>query len=109
MESSTTSEGAVIHGALAVGAAAMSRAGFDFRTPRWVTAADSTRMAVLAGIFLLQGLSDLTGDRSLEAYAWALAGQGTSLDAQAPLLKALWLTPFVCLLFESVRKPSPPR
>jgi hypothetical protein len=39
----------------------------------------------------------------VEVYGRVLAWQGTSLDAQAPTLKALWLLPFVWLLFESTR------
>jgi hypothetical protein len=37
----------------------------------------------------------------VEAYAQVLARQGTSLDAQTPILKLLWLTPVVWLLLES--------
>lgn len=41
-------------------------------------------------------------------YALVLAYQGTSLDAQAPMLKALWLVPFVWILFESKRTGEVP-
>jgi hypothetical protein len=37
----------------------------------------------------------------VEAYAQVLARQGTSLEARAPILKLLWLTPVVWLLIES--------
>ena len=36
-----------------------------------------------------------------KAYSLGLAYQGTSLDAEAPILKILWLLPFVWILFES--------
>jgi hypothetical protein len=36
-----------------------------------------------------------------KAYSLGLAYQGTSLDAEAPILKALWLLPFVWILLES--------
>jgi len=42
----------------------------------------------------------------VKAYAYGLASQGGSLDAQAPILKVLWLMPFVWLLFESRKKGS---
>jgi hypothetical protein len=37
----------------------------------------------------------------VKAYSLGLAYQGTSLDARAPLLKTLWLMPFVWILLES--------
>ena len=38
----------------------------------------------------------------VKAYALCLAYLGTSLDAEAPLLKVVWLMPFVWILVESV-------
>lgn len=143
-----------IHGALALGSALMSFAVFDFQTPKWACWVGSASTGVLAGVFLLQGASELTRDASLtyfafqllgqrlegwlvdlfmawcvvvlvtdrrirarilgmvamttvacaRAYAYGLTHQGTSLDAQAPSLKLLWLLPFVWLLFESTRR-----
>lgn len=142
---------AVIHGALALGAALMSFAVFDFKTPRWVTWMGSVSTGVLAAVFFLQGVSEVTHDEALtyfayqvlgqrlegwlidlfmvwcvvvlvvdrqatrrilgivamaavacaKAYSLGLAYQGTSLDAEAPILKILWLMPFVWILFES--------
>jgi hypothetical protein len=37
----------------------------------------------------------------VKAYSVFLAYRGTSLDAEAPMLKILWLIPFVWILFES--------
>ena len=37
----------------------------------------------------------------VKAYSLGLAYHGTSLDAEAPILKILWLMPFVWILFES--------
>ena len=37
----------------------------------------------------------------VKAYSIGLAYHGTSLDAEAPILKILWLMPFVWILFES--------
>jgi hypothetical protein len=37
----------------------------------------------------------------VKAYSLGLAYQGTSLDAVAPILKTLWLLPFVWILLES--------
>lgn len=53
------------------------------------------------------GIVALVTVACVKAYAWVLAYQGTSLDAQAPILKVLWLLPFVWLLFASCRaRPS---
>jgi hypothetical protein len=37
----------------------------------------------------------------VQAYSLGLGHQGTSLDVEAPILKTLWLMPFVWILFES--------
>jgi hypothetical protein len=129
----------------------MSLAVFDFRTPRWATWMSSISTGVLAAVFFLQGLSEVTHgetltdlayrmlgqglegwlvdlfmawcvivlviDRTLtakvpgivamatvacvKAYSLGLAYHGTSLDAEAPILKLLWLGPFVWILLES--------
>ena len=38
----------------------------------------------------------------MKAYSLVLDYYGTSLDAEAPALKILWLLPFVWILFESI-------
>ena len=143
---------AVIHAALALGSALMSRAVFDFKTPRWATWMGSASTGVLATVFLLQGLSEVTRNEALtyvayrvlgqqlegrlvdlfmawcvvvlvidpqltkravgivamaavacvQAYSLRLAYDGTSLDAEVPLLKIVWLMPFVWILLESI-------
>jgi hypothetical protein len=142
---------AVVHGALALGAALMSCAVFDFKTPRWATWMGSASTGILATVFFLQGLSEVTHNEALTYFAYQVLGQwlegrlvdlfmawcvvvlvvdrqlakrrlgivamatvacvkayslrlayhGTSLDAEAPLLKILWLLPFLWILFES--------
>ena len=142
---------AVIHGALALGSALMAFAVFDFKTPRWATWVGSGSTGVLAIVFVLQGVSEITHNEALtylayqvlgqrlegllvdlfmawcvvvlvvdsqatrrilgivamatvacvKAYSIGLAYHGTSLDAEAPMLKMLWLMPFVWILVES--------
>jgi hypothetical protein len=144
----------VIHGALAVGAALMSFAVFDFKSPRWATWMGSVSTGVLAAVFFLQALSEVTHDEALtylayrvlgqrlegwlvnlfmawcvvvlvvdrkvtgrrlgigamatvasvQAYSLCLAYRGTSLDAEAPILKILWLTPFAWILLASTTR-----
>ena len=146
-----TGEEAVIHAALALGSGLMAGAVFDFKTPRWVAWVGSISTGVLAAVFFLQGVSELTPGEWLRHIAYDVLGQqlegwlvglfmawcvvvlmvdrqgamravgivalsavacataygqvleyrGTSLDAQAPALKMLWLLPFVWILFES--------
>jgi len=112
---------AMIHAGLALGSALMSFAVFDFKTPRWATWMDSATTGVLAAVFFLQGLSELVHDEALtylayqvlgiaamttvvcaRAYSLVLTYHGTSLDAEAPILKMLWLMPFVWILFEGM-------
>jgi hypothetical protein len=42
----------------------------------------------------------------VKAYSIALAFRGSSLDAEAPILKLLWLLPFVWILVESTTRRS---
>lgn len=42
----------------------------------------------------------------VKAYSLALAYHGTSLDAEEPILKMLWLAPFVWILGESLSAAS---
>ena len=147
---------AVVHGILAVGSALMSFAVFDIQDPRWATWIGSASTGVLAAVFFLQALSEVTQDAALthlayrvlgqglegwlvnlfmawcvvvlvvdrkvtgrtlgiiamatvacvQAYTLSLAYHGTSLDAEAPILKILWLTPFLWILFASTTGTS---
>jgi len=67
---------AVIHGALALGSALMSLAVFDFTTPRWATWMGAVSTGLLAAIFLLQGVSEVTHDEVITYLAYRVAGQG---------------------------------
>lgn len=147
---------AVIHGGLAVGSGLMSFAVFDFKTPRWATWMGSVSSGILAIVFTLQGLSEVTHHEALthlayrvfgqglegvlvdlfmawcvvllvvdrqatkrilglvamatvacaKVYSLALAYRGSSLDAEAPILKLSWLLPFVWILVESLTRKS---
>jgi hypothetical protein len=66
---------AVIHGALALGSALMSFAVFDFKTPRWATWMGSVSTGVLAAVFFLQGVSEVTHDEALTYLAYQVVGQ----------------------------------
>jgi hypothetical protein len=148
---------AVIHGALALGAALMAFAVCDFKTPPWATLLGTVSAGGLAAVFLLQGISEVTHHEDLAYFAYQVLGQwlegwlvdlfmawcvvvlvvdrqvarrslgivamatvacakayslglayvGTSLDAEAPLLKVVWLMPFVWILVESTRGSRP--
>ena len=67
--------GAVIHGAFALGAGLMAVAVFDFRTPRWATWVGAVSTGVLAVVFFLQGLTELTHDEALARLAYDVMGQ----------------------------------
>jgi len=60
---------AVIHGALALGSALMAFAVFDFKTPRWITWIGSGSTGLLACIFSLQGVSEVTHHEALTYFA----------------------------------------
>jgi hypothetical protein len=146
----------VVHAGLALGSALLSLAVFDFRTARWVAWIGSASTGALAGVFLLQGVSELIGHSSLSYLAFQVFGQqlearlvdlftfwcvatllidsegktrilgfvalsiivgaklcsygltylGSSLDAEAPGLKLLYLLPFAWLVFETTKRPS---
>lgn len=64
-----------IHLMLALGAALMVRAVFDFRTPRWIAWAGSTAVIFLAVTFLLQGVSTWTKNEPLTHLAYQVLGQ----------------------------------
>jgi hypothetical protein len=61
---------AVLHGALALGALLMAFAVFDFKAPRWAAWVAAGSTGLLAGIFLLQGVSELVHDESLTSLAY---------------------------------------
>jgi hypothetical protein len=50
------------------------------------------------------GIVAMAAVACVKAYSLALAYQGTSLDAEAPMAKILWLAPFVWLLLESASR-----
>ena len=52
------------------------------------------------------GIAAMAAVACVKAYSLGLAYQGTSLDAEAPMLKILWLAPFVWLLFESAHSKA---
>ena len=78
----------VVHVALALGAAVMAVGVFDFRTARWVAWTGSLSLSVLAVIFLLQGLSELTRNEWLSHVAYQQLGQ--RLEAWAGDVFVLW-------------------
>jgi hypothetical protein len=145
----------LIHAALALAFALLSLAVFDFKTAPWINKTAFVATCALAGIFLLQGVSERIQSDSLtyiayhvlgqrletwlvyvfllwciamlfldswgktrvlgfialslavgvQIYAQALSYAGTSLDAQSPNLKVLYLLPFAWFLLESTKKP----
>ena len=67
---------AVIHFALAAGAALMSAAVFDFvKVPRWIGWIGSVSIGALAGILLLQAVSEVVNNDSLTRVAYDVLGQ----------------------------------
>ncbi len=64
-----------IHLMLALGAALMVPAAFDFRTPRWIAWTGSTSAVFLAVTFLLQGVSLWTQNDALIHLAYQVLGQ----------------------------------
>jgi len=146
----------ISHLALALGLVLIAFAVFDFQIPRWIMWIGCVSTSALAGVLLLQGVSELIPNESLAYVAYQVLGQrleawlvdvfllwciavllvdsrgktrilgflamslvaclelysrvlwyrGSSLSAEAPSLKVLYLLPFVWLLFES-KKPSP--
>jgi hypothetical protein len=78
----------VVHVALALGAALMALAVFDFRTPRWIAWTGSASVGVLAVIFLLQGVSELTHNESLTHLGFQVLGQ--RVEAWAGDLFVMW-------------------
>jgi hypothetical protein len=149
---------AVVHALLALGSVLMALAAFDYRTPSWAPWLGAASAGLLAVIFFLQGVSEVTHHEGLTHLAYAVLGQslegrlvdlfmvwcvvvlaldrqlnwrilgtivmaavacakayslvlaynGRSMDTETPILKLLWLLPFVWILLESARKrPAP--
>lgn len=65
----------IIHLALAASFVLLAFAVFDFRLQRWINMAASAATGALAGIFLLQGVSDLAHLASLQHLAYEVLGQ----------------------------------
>ena len=78
----------VMHVALAVGAALLALAVFDFRTARWIAWTGSASLSLLAVIFLMQGVSELTQNEALTDLAYRVLGQ--KLEAWAGDLFIVW-------------------
>ena len=78
----------VIHLVLGAGAALMAVAVFDFHTARWIAWTGFLSLKVLAVIFLLQALSELTGNASLTHFAYQVLGQ--RWEALAGDLFVIW-------------------
>jgi hypothetical protein len=78
----------MMHAVLMVGAALMAVAVFDFRTSRWVAWTGCASLSVLAGIFCLQAVSELTQNESLTDFAYRVLGQ--QLEAWAGDLFVAW-------------------
>jgi hypothetical protein len=78
----------MMHMVLAVGAAFMAVAVFDFRTSRWVAWIGCASLSVLTGIFLLQAASELTRNESLTDFAYRVLGQ--ELEAAAGDVFVAW-------------------
>jgi hypothetical protein len=55
---------------------------------------------------LVLGIVAMVTVACVQAYSLGLAYHGTSLDAEAPILKILWLTPFVWILFASTTRKN---
>lgn len=90
----------VVHAALALGSGLMSFAVFDFRTSRWIAWAGCVSTGALAGIFLLQGVSELIPNATLTQLAYQSLGQ--RVEGWLVDLFLLWC--IAVLLFDSQGK-----
>ena len=77
---------AVIHGLLALGTALLALAVIDFKTPRWATWVGTLSAGVLAAIFFLQGMSEVTHDEALHYLAYQVMGQRLEVWLVNPIL-----------------------
>jgi hypothetical protein len=67
--------GAVVHGSFALGSSALAFALRDFGAPRWANWVGSASAAILAAIFALQGVGELTDDERLLHLSYQVLGQ----------------------------------
>lgn len=85
-------EEVVIHLALATGTFLLALAIFDFRTPVWVARAAFVGTTALAVIFLLQGLSALSGDDGDSFYDFAYDVLGGATEGVLTAVFLVWCT-----------------
>ena len=78
----------VIHFGVGAGFLLMAAAMFDFPVNRIVTAIGAAAAALLGGIFVLQGISDMVGNAALHTLAFQVLGQ--SLERVLPNIVVLW-------------------
>lgn len=78
----------MVHVALALGSVLMSFAVFDFRTAKWIAWVGCVSSGALAGIFLLQGVSELIQNASLTYLVYRVLGQ--RIEAWLVDLFLLW-------------------
>lgn len=71
------------------------------RSRRGLFASIAFLLALPLAALCQMGIVAMATVACVKAYSLGLAYQGTSLDARAPLLKTLWLMPFVWILLES--------
>jgi hypothetical protein len=83
----------VIHFMMGIGFIVFATSVFDFSMPRWVNAIGAATAGAFGGIFLLQGLADLTDLAGLRYVAFNVLGH--LLERLLPDVVYLW---FVALL-----------
>jgi len=83
----------VIHFMTGTGFVLLATSVFDFGLPRWINVVGAVAAAAFGGIFLLQGVCDVTGSESLRYVAFDLLGH--HLERLLPELVYFW---FVALL-----------
>ena len=79
---------AVVHVVLALGAALLAFAVFDFRTARWIAWTGCAAASVMAVIFLLQAVSEVTRSQALTHFVYRVLGQ--RLEGWLANLVLLW-------------------
>lgn len=87
----------VIHVVLAIGAALLSFAVFDFKTPPWIASVGSVAAGTLAVIFILQAFSLAIPNNMLFYIAFRALGQG--IEGWLGNLFILWC--LMVLIFDS--------
>jgi hypothetical protein len=75
------SAGVVIHALLATGTLLIALSVFDFATPTWLTWTALAAASILAAVFFIQGVTELTQNEWLRsvAYSQELGGWGEAL------------------------------